>query len=155
MICLRILVFSDSHGRLDRMRAAVERQSEADVAVFLGDGANNLNDCRALLDGKEVYAVKGNNDFYCDFPLKQIITVNGVNIYICHGHYEYVKSGLGHLLSAARAADCQIALYGHTHVQKYDYIDGVHLFCPGALMSGNFGAVDVTDSGIMCLEMKL
>lgn len=152
---MRVLVFSDSHGHQDYMRRAISAQPDADAVVFLGDGAGNFNACKALLNGKRFYAVKGNNDFGSEYPKNMIITENGTNIYITHGHYEYVKSGLQKLLSVTRSNGCTLALYGHTHTQKTDFADGMHLFCPGALMNGEYGVVDITDNGLICIGMKL
>lgn len=151
---MRILVFSDSHGHYRGMLEAVKAHPEAEAVVFLGDGARNFESCKELLKDKRVYAVTGNNDFYCDYPKNQVITEGGVNIYITHGHYEYVKSGLGTLVSAAKEHGCAVVLYGHTHRQQTDYYNGIYLFCPGALLNDEYGAVDITDGGIMCLPMK-
>lgn len=152
---MRVLVFSDSHGDLNSMRQAISAQPDAESAVFLGDGAKNFEACKELLNGKRIYAVKGNNDFYCEYPKNMIITENGTNIFITHGHYEYVKSGLQRLLSETKKNCCTLALYGHTHIQKTDYADGIHLFCPGALKSGEYGVVDLTDNGLICIGMKI
>lgn len=152
---MRVLVLSDPHGYQDFMQRAISSQPDAEAVVFLGDGAGNFEACKKLLNGKHVYAVKGNNDFCCEYPKNRVITENGTNIYITHGHYEYVKSGLHRLLSETRSNGCTLALYGHTHIQKTDYVNGIYLFCPGALMKGEYGVVDLTDNGLICIGMKL
>ena len=153
---MRILVFSDSHryGSI-AMKRAIEQQPDAEAVVFLGDGADDFKNCKEYIKNKRIYAVCGNNDFYCDYPKNQVITEGGINIYITHGHYEYVKSTLGSLLSATKSNGCALALYGHTHTQKTDFIDGIHLFCPGALMNYEYGVVDITDKGLICIGMKI
>ncbi len=152
---MRILVISDSHGNSSAMRQVIENNPDAELVVFLGDGVPNFSSCQNLLTGKRSLAVKGNNDFYCDLPKSRIITEDGVNIYMTHGHYEYVKSGLSGLLSEAKKNNCTLALYGHTHIQKADYCDGIHLFCPGTLMCGSYGIVEITDGNISCIGTKL
>ncbi|MGN0538825.1 MAG: metallophosphoesterase family protein [Candidatus Fimenecus sp.] len=153
---MRILVFSDSHryGSIS-MKKAIEQQPDAEAVIFLGDGADDFENCKHYIKDKRIYTVCGNNDFYCDYPKNQVITEGGINIYITHGHYEYVKSTLGRLLSAAKDNGCALALYGHTHTQKTDYADGIHLFCPGALMNYEYGVVDITDKGLICIGMKV
>lgn len=151
---MRILVLSDSHGRLTAMQRAIKAHPEAQAVVFLGDGWDNFSACSSLLEGKRVYAVKGNNDFYGSNPKNLVITENGINIYITHGHYEYVKSGLSALIAEARKNNCTIALYGHTHIQQSDYVDGLYLFNPGTLLRDEYGVVDVTDKGIMCIGIN-
>lgn len=151
---MRILVLSDSHGLVNEMRNAIKAHPEAEAVVFLGDGSRNFEECKKLLEGKRVYEVEGNNDFHCDSPRNMIINEGGINIYLTHGHYEYVKSGLSKLLEETRTNSCTLALYGHTHVQQSDYLDGTYLFNPGALVAGKYGVVDITDKGIMCIGMK-
>lgn len=155
VICLRILVFSDSHGQYKPMKKAIEAQPDAEAIIFLGDGHRDFEYCKQFIGDKRIYSVKGNNDFHCEYPLRQIITENGKNIYITHGHYEYVKSSLAGLLIKARESDCKIALYGHTHRQQTDYCDGIYTFCPGALYDDEYGVIDITDKGIICIGMKV
>lgn len=155
VICLRILVFSDSHGQYKPMKKAIEAQSEAEAIIFLGDGHRDFEYCKQYIDNKRIYSVKGNNDFHCEYPLRQIITENNENIYVTHGHYEYVKSSLSGLLIKARENNCKIALYGHTHNQQSDYYDGIYTFCPGALYNDEYGVIDITDKGIICIGMKV
>ena len=152
---MRILVLSDSHGDYFSLKKAIEAQSTAEVVVFLGDGYTDFERCRPLLDGKKVYCVKGNNDFHCDYPKNAIIEENGVRIYLTHGHYEYVKSTLGGLVSVSRRNNCKLVLYGHTHNQQEDNVDGVKFFCPGALMSDEYGVVDIVENGFICIGMKV
>ncbi len=152
---MRILVLSDSHGQALSMKKAIEAQPTAEVIVFLGDGHRDLEYCKSLFPEKTYYAVKGNNDFHCDYPLRQIIELYGKRIYIAHGHYEYVKSSAARILTKARENECSIALHGHTHLQKTDYYDGTYIFCPGALYNDEYGVIDITDNGIICIGMKL
>lgn len=152
---MRILVLSDSHGDYFSMKRAIEAQPTAEVVVFLGDGHYDFERCKPLLEGKRIYAVKGNNDFHCDYPKYQVINEGGMNIYITHGQYEYVKSSLSRLLSVARKNDCPLALYGHNHRQQEDNSDGVRMFCPGALQNDEYGVVDIVDNGYICIGIKL
>lgn len=152
---MRILVLSDSHGDYFSMKKVIEAQPTAEAVVFLGDGHIDFERCMSLLAGKRIYAVKGNNDFYCDYPKNAIINEGGIKIYITHGQYEYVKSGLGRLVSIAKENNCQLALYGHTHRQQEDSCDNIKLFCPGALKSDEYGVIDIIDGGFICIGIKL
>lgn len=152
---MRILVLSDSHGQAKAMQKAIEAQPTAEAVIFLGDGYRDFEYCKKIIGDRRIYAVKGNNDFYCEYPLRQIINEGGKNIYISHGHYEYVKSTLSSLLTKAKESNCKIALYGHTHTQKTDYYGGIHLFCPGALYKNEYGVIDITDKGIICIGMRV
>lgn len=152
---MRILVLSDSHGDFRSLKQAVEMQPDAEAVVFLGDGYRDFERIRPLLDGKRIYSVIGNNDFYCDYPKNQVITESGINIYITHGHYEYVKSSLGRLQTAAKENNCSLALYGHTHRQQEDSFNGIKLFCPGALHSNEYGVVDIINGSFICIGIKM
>jgi len=150
---MRIVVCSDSHGRRDRLLRALDQQPKADVFVFLGDGAA---DAGFLLHAdKEAYLVRGNCDGLSDLPLWQEFTCGGKKILCTHGHYAYVKYGLDDLLRAARDHGADLALYGHTHIPRVDYLDGIYLFNPGSIAEGNYGFVDITRAGIVCRNITL
>lgn len=152
---MRILVLSDSHGDCRALEKAIKAQPTAEVVVYLGDGFRDFEYCKPLLEGKRVYAVKGNNDFHCDYPKNQVIHEGGINIYITHGQYEYVKSSFGRLLSVAKQNECTLALYGHRHEQREENHDGVKLFCPGAIKNDEYGVVDIIDGGYICIGIKI
>ncbi len=137
------------------MKKAIEAQPTAEVVVFLGDGHYDFERAKPLLEGKRIYEIQGNNDFHCKYPKNQIINEGGLKIYITHGHYEYVKSSMGRLISIAKRNDCQLVLYGHTHNQQEDSIDGIKLFCPGALRQDEYGVIDIVDNGFICIGIKL
>lgn len=151
---MRILVLSDSHRDEFSLKLAIKNQPSADVVVFLGDGEGDFDECKNLIRTPRIYAVRGNNDWYSTLPASQIIEVNGVRVYITHGHGESVKYGSQMLHDTVKEHDCVLGLYGHTHVPKYEYKDGIHLFCPGAIYHEEYGVVDITDKGIMCINMK-
>ena len=137
------------------MKKAIEAQPTAEAVVFLGDGHLDFERCKPLLDGKRIYTVKGNNDFHCDYPKFQIINEGGINIYITHGHYEYVKSSFGRLITVAKENNCTLALYGHRHEQREENCDGVKLFSPGAIRDDEYGVIDIIDSGYICIGIKI
>ena len=152
---MRILVLSDSHGDYLTMKKAIEVQSTAEVVVYLGDGLRDFERCMPLLEGKRVYAVKGNNDDVVDCPKNQVISVGGVKIYITHGNSELVDYTLGELVGVANENDCRLALHGHTHIQAEAYYDGVRVFCPGAIKNDEYGIVDIVNGGIICIRVKI
>ena len=137
------------------MKKAIEAQPTAEAVVFLGDGHLDFERCKPVLDGKRIYTVKGNNDFHCDYPKFQIINEGGINIYITHGHYEYVKSSFGKLITVAKDNNCTLALYGHRHEQREENCDGVKVFSPGAIRDDEYGVIDIIDSGYICIGIKI
>lgn len=156
MNALRILAVSDSHGDTAALLRAFDAEPAAKYALFLGDGASDMEDAVALYSKKIICrAVRGNCDFSCGFPDFDTVSAENVKIYMTHGHIEQVKMGISELISRARAQDAKIALFGHTHVQSYEYVNGLHLFNPGSVREGRYGAVDITPAGIVCVKKRL
>ncbi|MBE6772140.1 MAG: YfcE family phosphodiesterase [Ruminococcaceae bacterium] len=152
---MRILVFSDSHGSTYCMREALLVHSEADMIIHLGDGERDLSRLEDLLAGKKIVQVCGNCDFCSMLPTNEITDVSGVRIFCSHGHTELVKHGTQAFVKKAKSLGARIALYGHTHQSVTDYDDGLHIMNPGSIRAGEYGAVDITPSGIMLLQMKV
>ena len=49
-------------------------------------------------------------------PPCQTLEVNGKNLFIVHGHHQGVDFGIDRLAYSMKEHNCQIALFGHTHV---------------------------------------
>lgn len=126
---MKILVFSDSHGRLGLMADAIERERPHRV-FFLGD---HYRDGQALADAYPdipMELVRGN----CDWdkaPDELIVEAGGVKFLLTHGHRYYVKSGTDGLACAAREKGVDVACFGHTHDALNMPDHGILLFNPG------------------------
>ena len=82
--------------------------------------------------------------------------LGGKRIFALHGHTRQVKYGLQMLAEAAKEKQADLVLYGHTHMPKVDYIDGIYYLCPGSIRQGSYGLADITDSGeIACWTANL
>lgn len=127
-----LIILSDTHGNRNVAEQLSALAAENDYVVHLGDGAGDMKELRNLYPEK-VYACTGNCDLYAPLPEEDVLEVEGVRIFYCHGHRYGVKNDLETLASAAKACDCQIALYGHTHLAKISVIDGVTLINPGTM----------------------
>ncbi|MBO4939939.1 MAG: metallophosphoesterase [Clostridia bacterium] len=128
----KILIISDTHGALRAVDGMIPFLRENDYLIHLGDGAGDL---RVLWDlfPERIYQCAGNCDGISPAPEQDVLEVEGVRIFYCHGHQYGVKDDLQALANAAKKRDCQIALYGHTHKPNATEIDGVTLLNPGAL----------------------
>lgn len=152
---MRILVLSDSHCDACAVLKALSEQRLAGVVIHLGDGEDDLHYAKKQLENKRVIAVKGNCDFGSSLSVYQTEIIEGKRFYITHGHLENVKSSLSALEAQAEKFCSDIVLYGHTHQSVTDYKNNVHYFNPGSLRNGEYGVVDITKSGIVCIQMKL
>lgn len=153
---MRVLVVSDIHGKLNLLREAIEAQPTARDVIFLGDGLRQVEDVMDLYPDRTFYTVPGNCDFGAKgIPIRQE-TFGGKRFYFTHGHLHGVKSGLYRLDLAAREAEADIALFGHTHVAYEEYADGLYLFNPGSLgYDYSYGYADVMPGGIRTAVVKL
>lgn len=149
---MRVLVLSDSHGDVYKLRRAIDSQPTAKLIVFLGDGEYDIDsvECRV-----PVIKVRGNCDFGSSLPLNFTDEVCGKKIYCTHGFRENVKYTTENLISAAKSHGAHIALYGHTHVPVTSYDGGLYLVNPGSVREGSFAVIDINDSGIMPIIMKI
>ena len=126
------VLVSDSHGRFGRLQEIIEREAPFDMLLHAGDiqgGIGNLEDW----SGCPVYAVKGNCDWYGDFPGERIVPFGKDRIFLTHGHRYGVKLGRQELAAAADRAGANIAVYGHTHVPLVEERYGVIVLCPGSV----------------------
>ena len=109
---MKILVFSDSHGRTIDMYGLIEAE-DPDAVIHLGDHYEDACDLRRSYPNIPVYAVRGNNDFEPDAPLFSVIAPEGVRMYLTHGHRDRVGwTNTGFVSDRAAEHGCVLALYG-------------------------------------------
>ncbi len=157
VIILRILVISDSHGNKFNFWDAVENEPTAEIVLFLGDGIRDFEDIEASFGDKKVFfAVSGNCDLgFSDYPHKIIRTFEGYKFYITHGFTENVKYGMGVLKECAFDANCDVAVFGHTHTPIAINNSDLHILNPGSIREGSYGVFDITQGGIICINKNL
>ena len=133
---LRILVMSDSHGRNENVELAIaqvrEEIGEFQMLIHLGD----VGDAREIesLAGVPCYIVRGNTDYDSKLLNANVIEAGGHRIFATHGHLYQVDMRLDLLRFAALENDCDIAMYGHTHVPYLEEDpDDVTILNPGSI----------------------
>ena len=153
---MRVLVVSDVHGDMRGLCEAIESQPTARVVLFLGDGIRQAEDAAERYPDRDFYLVPGNCDFGSDaLPIRQE-TFGGKRFYFTHGHRHDVKYTLYRLEMAAREAEADIVLYGHTHAQHEEYVDGLYFFTPGSLRyDRTYGYVDIVGGELITAVVKL
>ena len=133
----KFLILSDIHGGVHRAIEAVKMHTECKTVLFLGDGARHVDTLKIHNPDAAFVCVRGNCDTFLDGvdESELVIDVCRHRIFLCHGHTRFVKSGLGALLNAAKEKECDVALFGHTHIahEEYDSESGIHLFNPGSI----------------------
>lgn len=143
----RILVFSDTHGNIDLCLEAINR-IPSDIIIHAGDYVRDAEDLKSIYPEKEIYYVKGNGDFYSHAPNYEIIEVEDFRIFAVHGHEQGVKGDPEYvrLSNAASEHDCNIAVFGHTHIPFEGETNGVALLNPGSAKYGfTYGIIEIED----------
>lgn len=151
---MRILVFSDSHGRSAPVENAIAAHGEAKTVIFLGDGARELLHLTEIFPDRTFLFVRGNCDFGGDLPSSGEIKVEGRTVFYTHGHEYSVGLSTDRLEKAARARGADIVLYGHTHIARIEYRDGLYIVNPGSVAHPreggcSFAMIDILPSGIV------
>ena len=147
---------------MENIEEAIRRQPRADAVIFLGDGLSDAELASECHPEISWYAVRGNCDFHSTFrgspaPKCAMTVLGGRKIVYTHGDMFGVKGGIGGLISLARESGADIVLYGHTHEQREDYIDGVYYVNPGS--AGGYlptaMLLSISDGGVLFSKMEL
>lgn len=152
----RIIVMSDSHGRVDNVISVLEKHKNAELVIFCGDGQKDIETAEALFDNIKFEKVCGNCDFFSDLPAKSITFFEGIKILFSHGHIFSVKYGYSQIINEAKKENADFCIFGHTHNQYCDYCDNIYVLNPGSIGSGNYALIDIErDGSAICIPCKL
>lgn len=162
---MRVIVISDTHGSISSLNQIIENNKNADAFIHLGDGEYEWGKmCGAITNENELvkyHYIKGNCDYNDTYPLHKIIPIAGHRIFATHGHRYNVKYSLDVLLDTAKRKECDIVLYGHTHVQQQIYQNGIYVMNPGSAAlprdekGRSYGWIDITPNGIITNTVPL
>ena len=128
----KVLVISDTHGRTDNLDKILPLVKPLDQLIHLGDVGRDVEYIEVTAECPCCF-VSGNNDFYSTLPRERLIKLNGVPVFLTHGHYYYVNSRKDFVRSAAVQRGAKIALFGHTHVPYLEEDDTILVANPGSL----------------------
>ncbi len=132
MVSMKILVFSDSHGKLDWMIAAVELEKPNHI-FFLGDHERDGWDLSRIYPMIPLNAVKGNCDWGPGLE-EWLVELEGVRFLLTHGHLYGAKSGTDRLIAAGLRTGADVVCFGHTHLAADKSTPvGIRLFNPGTI----------------------
>lgn len=128
----KVLVISDTHGNTDNLDEILPLVKPLDQLIHLGDVSRDADYIEVVAECPCCF-VSGNNDFYSTLPRERMIKLNGVPIFLTHGHYYYVNSRKDFIRSAAMQRGARIALFGHTHVPYLEEDETILVANPGSL----------------------
>ena len=158
---MRVLVVSDSHSGLSYMRAWA-KLLRPHVIVHLGDYFDDGQVLAGDFPGSRVIQVPGNCDRWrmvSQEPEIRVVNLEGVSVYLTHGHRHGVKTGPGGLVAQARQAGADVALFGHTHQAVcWQTEEGMWVMNPGSCGSygGSVGLLEVEQASVkLCRVLRL
>lgn len=129
----KVLIVSDSHGRLDTIKAIVSAEKKIDLLIHCGDLEIDGEIARLTeIADAPVYAVRGNCDIFSDLSSSVHFDFNGHHILVTHGYLEGVSSGIQELQRKAGLTGSDIVFFGHTHIPFLREDNGVIYANPGS-----------------------
>ena len=155
---MKLLILSDSHTDMPPMAAAVEHE-RPDAIVHLGDHFTDARGLHFQFPDIPLYAVMGNTDFRGDGDMELYLPFEGKRMFMTHGHFYSVKTGLSQVEQKGISLGADITLFGHTHVPYLNWHNGMWLMNPGSVSRGGrrymaqaptYGVIEITGDEITC-----
>lgn len=145
----KILIFSDTHGYTDPCINIINNEEKVDAIIHAGDCARDAEDLEHIYPDIPIYYVKGNNDFFTAAPPHMTIIIDGVRIFITHGHEQRVKYEHNYttLKAAALKSNAQLVVFGHTHIPYTSYDNNMTTINPGSVRFTKTYAAAEIDNG--------
>ena len=129
---MKILVLSDSHGNLENMILAVEKETPR-MILHLGDCWRDGERLHEHFPDIPFHQVPGNCDFRPTEPAEQLLFLEDKRVLICHGHTYGVKQSLLTAGYAAEEQNLDLFLFGHTHRPLVDKRGKTLFLNPGSI----------------------
>ena len=139
---MKKVVVSDIHGDNKMLEHIAYIEANANIYLCLGDS------CLPESQLGPFVSVKGNCDYFMDYPLNKIITTPAGNIYAEHGH---LRSRITPEFLLEN--NCKVYLFGHTHRHVLEEIDGIYFVNPGSPTrprddtDGTYLVIDIDQNG--------
>ena len=153
---MKILMVSDTHGRVDRVVKVAQDHGDFDLIMHLGDYERDQEDIMRQT-GLDVLGVAGNCDWaHTTEECSKVATLECGKVFLTHGHTLRVAYDKTNLYLAAKEAGAVMACYGHTHVAFYDESGDVRILCPGSRSSprdgtnGTYAIINTDDGHLEC-----
>lgn len=130
---MKILLFADSHGKVDTMRQIISREDRLNLVIHLGDFDKDAEILNGEFPEIEFEIIPGNNDSRGRFSSEKILYLEETKILITHGHTYGVKRDRETLKLKARQLRVDAVFYAHTHIPEEMYADQILILNPGSI----------------------
>ena len=135
---MKVIVISDVHNDLEKLRQVVSMHPQMDLYLCLGDSeSSNIS---------PFTSIRGNCDYFLDYPLTKDIATPYGTMHLEHGI-------LGNSEAYVKTKKCKIFLSGHTHRRYFKKYDDIYVFNPGSLSKPRDGyysylILDITENEV-------
>jgi len=138
---MKYLIISDVHQNQNSLEAVLRKEGvQIHGIIFLGDGLALLK--KIAGSRYPLFAVSGNMDGGHK-DIERIFSIEPYRIFITHGHFFDVKSGMFLLYDYGVKNNFDFVLFGHTHTPFYYKKEKTVFINPGALMNGLYGVLEL------------
>ncbi len=124
---MKVVLMSDSHGRNRNIDMIMDIEKDADMFLHCGD-----IECDELTY-PFMKTVRGNNDYYGDYPEMIKLVLGTHRVLMLHSHHVFSRDRMKAMSVLAKQEECDMVFYGHTHVAKDTMVEGIRLINPGSL----------------------
>lgn len=126
---MKVVILSDTHGSTQAVERVFSEQPDAELYLHAGDVLSDAKYLASLVGAElnageqdesvspRVIGVPGNTDWPDgNQPLARVVCAAGHRILLAHGHSFGVQYTTKFFAEAAAESNCDIAVYGHTHI---------------------------------------
>jgi len=121
---------SDTHGDTEVIKKVREDHQDVDAIIHCGD--SELAFDHPYLDG--IWKVRGNCDHDDRFPNEQLFEMEGIKVFVAHGHLLNVKSTIMNILYRSKEVGANVTFFGHSHLLGAELVDNILFVNPGSLL---------------------
>ena len=133
------------------MEQAVRRERPY-LVLHLGDLVRDFQELQSRMPMQTMQNVCGNCDGFTEVPDQRVLLVEGRRILMTHWHRYHVKQTYGPAYYAAREAEADVLLFGHTHIPYCEREGELWILNPGSCRGsgGTYGVIDLGAEEIRC-----
>ena len=152
---MKLVVVSDSHGKIEVLSQILDAHPDAHAYLHAGDIELPPDYF------PEYITVLGNNDYYSEYAMERVIPVGDIKILITHGHQYLMFSRIEQLRKKASRLGCKIAIFGHIHSFHHTHENGIHIVNPGSCAfprdgtPPSYAVIEIEDENIIVTRINL
>ena len=142
-----LLVISDTHRNISNAVSIID-EMKPDYVLHLGDHTDDADELKFCFPRTEVIGVSGNCDWVSPtlVPSERMLDIDGVKVFMCHGHTYSVKSSIERCVAVAKGKGADVVLFGHTHTPLLDNRGDIVVMNPGSVST--YGWIEISDGKI-------